>query len=160
MHTVSPLAPLAVRLPRRGRLIDSRSVTRALVAEAGCRRRAAVWRTAYRFQNDERAFARRLLRLKPNLWLFRCNQRRFCGDFVVVDMSSPEPERRRVWVVELKRGAPLRVGGGGAGVQFQNASRAVAEVARRTGVVAPDAAHDRLSGDGWEILEHLLGAGA
>ncbi len=151
---MTPPAPFAVRLPP-GRLIRSRSVTRQLLERAGCRRLAARWRTAFRFCNDERAFAAGLLRQKPNLWLFRCNQRAFCGDFVVVDMSSPDPERRRVWVVDLKQGAPLRVGGGGAGVQLQNAERAVAEVAARTGAVPRGAAFEAVVGDALGVLAYL-----
>jgi hypothetical protein len=42
------------------------------------------------------------------VWVFRCDQRRFAGDFVVVDMSEPRPERRWVVVLDLKMGAPFR----------------------------------------------------
>jgi len=74
---------------------------------------------------------------KHNVVLFRADQRKFCGDFVCVDVSSP-PRRRGelclpawdVFVIDLKRGAPLQVNGGGAGVQFKNAALA-ADLAHR-----------------------------
>ena len=48
----------------------------------------------------EKRFARRLLERKRNVWLFRCNQRGFCGDFIAVDMSDGRPEMRPVIVSE------------------------------------------------------------
>ncbi|MCK6592621.1 MAG: hypothetical protein L6Q76_34125, partial [Polyangiaceae bacterium] len=93
---------------------------------------------AFELKNDERAFARELLGRKSNYWLFRSNQRRACGDFVVVDVSSPHPARRRAFVIDLKQGAPVRVGGGGAGVQLRNAESAVSEL-RSAGVLGVDA---------------------
>jgi hypothetical protein len=36
----------------------------------------------------EKRFACQLLQRKRNIWLFRCNQRGFCGDFIAVDMSA------------------------------------------------------------------------
>ena len=36
----------------------------------------------------EKRFACRLMQRKRNIWLFRCNQRGFCGDFIAVDMSA------------------------------------------------------------------------
>jgi len=151
---MTPRAPCAVRL-RAGPLFRSRRITRLLRAYAGSRAQATRWRSSFRFRNDERAFAARLLRRKPNLWLFRCHQQRFCGDFVVVDMSCADPARRAVWVIELKQGASLRVGGGGAGFQLARAAAAVAEVARRTGVVARGAAFVPVTGDAGEVLIHL-----
>ncbi len=73
----------------------------------------------------EIAFVRRLLERKRNLWLYRCNQRRFCGDFVVVDMSGPM-NLREALVLELKANEALKLEAGG--VQLQNAAEAVAEL--------------------------------
>ena len=112
---------------------------------------------SFAFKNDELPFARRVERYKTNLWLYRTNQRRLCGDFVAVDMSEPRRRRRRVWVLELKRGARLRLGGGGAGNQLVNAAKAVAAVARTDGNIVPDAQHELVSGDGAAVLA-LLGA--
>lgn len=114
---------------------------------------ALAWRFA--FNSDELLFARRLLAEKGNLWLFRSNQTRFCGDFVLIDMSSPQPARRPVYVLDLKRGAKLREGGGGASNQLANARRAVERLARRTGVIAGDAPYRLLTGDRAEILRYL-----
>ncbi len=110
---------------------------------------------AYAFRNDEALFARELLTRATQMWLFRSNQRRFCGDFVVVDMSAPSAESRRAWVIDLKRGARLRLGGGGAGVQLVNAPTALAEIAHRTGVLAPSPRAERVVGDRRAVLRHL-----
>ena len=147
-------APLVLRIPT-SRLESGQPVAWHVLAR--CRRRAVSARVtaSFRFKNDERRFARQLVRRKSNYWVFRSNQQGFCGDFVVVDMSSPDPERRAVYVLDLKLGAPLKVGGGGAGVQFRNAARAVEAVARRTGAVLAGCAFVLLSGDKRELLAYL-----
>ena len=65
--------------------------------------------TAYDMSQPEKEFARRLLRDKRNLWLYRCHQQCFCGDFAVVDMSGTTPHERRVVVAELKERKPLEI---------------------------------------------------
>jgi hypothetical protein len=65
-------------------------------------RRAHGLVPAYAMSDPEWDFAKRLLRNKRNLWLFRCHQRRFCGDFAVLDMSGRSPAGRRLLVAELK----------------------------------------------------------
>lgn len=109
----------------------------------------------FTFRNDEKPFVKMLLERKQNLWIFRTNQQHFCGDFVIVDMSSPEPERRVVIVLDLKWGASLRQGGGGAGIQFVHAGRAVEDIAQNTGIIRSGHPYQLLSGDKWEILAHL-----
>jgi len=109
----------------------------------------------YALKSDEKPFVKELLRRKRNMWVYRCDQRRFCGDFVVVDMSSPAPGRRRVVVLDLKLGAPLVLGGGGAGVQFANAQLAVEAIAARAGIIAPGALYTLASGDKAEVLAYL-----
>ena len=79
----------------------------------------------------------------------------FCGDFVVVDVSSPSRSRRRAFVLDLKHGARLRTGGGGAGVQLRNAPRVVQEVALATGVLDAAASFELLTGDAGLILSFL-----
>jgi len=120
-----------VRLLRRGR----RVVDRRLVA-------------AFAFKNDELPFARRVLDAHARIWLFRCNQQAFAGDFVAVDMSARDVELRRAWCLDLKLGAPVRLGGGGAGNAFVRLDRAIHEIAREHGVLTPS--HDvvRATGDG------------
>ena len=149
------LAPLVLHIPT-SRLKKAYPVAWHVLA--GCRRKRALSarvRASFRFKNDEERFARQLVRRKSSLWVFRCNQQGFCGDFVVVDMSSPDPGRRPVFVIDLKQGAPLKVGGGGAGVQFRNAVHAVDAVARRTGAVPRGAEFVLLSGDRGELLAFL-----
>ncbi|MCK6511271.1 hypothetical protein L6R29_15020 [Myxococcota bacterium] len=104
------------------------------------------------FCNDEKRFARILLERKSNLWLFRTHQQRFCGDFVIVDMSDPDPEQRKVYALDLKQGASLKQGGGGAGIQFKNVPIAVLDIAERTGIISPELVVEKLCGDASEIL--------
>lgn len=106
---------------------------------------------SFAFKADEYDFARALLRRKTELRLFRSNQRGFCGDFVIVDLSSPSPARRRAFVLDLKQGAKLRIGGGGAGVQLRNADRVIRDVAA-TGVLAADPRYELLTGAAAEVL--------
>ncbi len=117
---------------------------------------AIAWHFAENFaiNNDEARFAKGLLRRRGNFWVYRTHQARFCGDFVLVDMSSPRPAGRRVYVLDLKLGGRLKVGGGGAGVQFRNAALAVGEIARG-GVIDPSAPYELLSGNRDEVLAAL-----
>ena len=104
----------------------------------------------------EQRFAHRLLRRKRNVWLFRCNQRGFCGDFIAVDMSADLPRRRSVVVIELKQGAGLRLGGAGAGNQLQGAHKAVAELAETVGLVTNNTPITLACGDGDKVLDWLV----
>lgn len=110
---------------------------------------------AFLFCNDEKEFAKTLLKTKKNLWLYRCNQQRFCGDFIIVDMSSPFPEKRQVYVLDLKMQAPLKLGGGGAGIQFRDVSLAIDELQERTDTISPDSPLLRITGDSRLILDFL-----
>ena len=116
--------------------------------------------SAFRFKNDERRFALALLAAKPNLWLFRTNQLASCGDFVAVDMSSPDPRQRVVWALDLKQGAPLQRGGGGAGDQLRNVPSALRELALRFRVLERGASQHLLTGDAAAVLAVLFGAAA
>jgi hypothetical protein len=105
---------------------------------------------AYAFKCDEHGFARALLGARTQLWLYRCNQRAACGDFVVVDVSPPWPRLRTAWVLELKRSAVLRFGAGG--VQLADAEGARAQLVR-DGVLDPDRPLLPILGQGPEILD-------
>jgi hypothetical protein len=132
------------------------SMTAFLRAETGeptSRVAPIAWRFA--LCGDELAFARQLLGRRGNLWIYRCNQQRFCGDFVVVDMSSPRSELRPAAVLDLKRGSPLREGGGGASNQLCNARHAVRRLAWRTGIVSPEREPRLLVGDRAALLGAL-----
>lgn len=119
------------------------------------------WTEGYRLQQrfelrrPEQRFALALLRRRTNLWLFRCDQRRFCGDFVVVDMSSPWPDRRRVHVVELKQNEKLVVDERGDSVQLINHPRAVDHVALSTGIIPLGSTAQLAYGDADRVLAHF-----
>ena len=150
---MSPSSPLVLHLPSRA-LPTTRSVAFFLRHQVRGRVSARLV-AAFRFKNDERPFALQLLARKSNLWVFRSNQHASCGDFFVVDMSSPDPSIREVWALDLKQGAPLRRGGGGAGDQLRHVGRALSDLARRYGVVSPDAAPSLLVGDSQLLLQEL-----
>lgn len=101
----------------------------------------------------ERDFALELLREKTNFWLYRCNQRCFCGDFVVVDMSPPRVAARRARVIELKQGLPLAAAAGG--IQLANHRLALDEIAGRDGVLAAGCPAELLLGDPAAVLRAL-----
>jgi hypothetical protein len=109
----------------------------------------------FEMSGPERRFARALLGRKRNLWLYRCDQRRFCGDFLCVDMS-PRLALRPAAVLELKADAALTLGGGGAGVQFQNVPAAV-RAAAAAGVIADSCEPTLVCGDGARVLDWLCG---
>jgi len=135
---------LVLRLPRA-----------ALARRDAVVRLSATWqaRSLFAFKCDELAFARALLERRTNLWLYRTSQRAFAGDFIVVDVSSPAPPFRRVTVVELKRGEPVRVGQPSS-VQLRNAPAALRELVG-TGVIAEDAPVRAVTGDASGVLALL-----
>lgn len=108
----------------------------------------------YAFKNDERTFARMLLRRQTRLWLWRAHQGAACGDFVILDRSSPDPARRRVWLIELKQDRPLRVTEGPSGYQLRNAADGLAELLA-AGLIRPEAPVATLIGDAREVLAHF-----
>jgi hypothetical protein len=108
---------------------------------------------SFEFCNDEERFARELLRNKSQLWLYRCNQRKFCGDFVVINMSDPRPEHRQAWVLDLKFGADLCIGGGGAGIQLRNGHQALLEIAQNPSVLSDQILPTYVTGDRRMILQ-------
>lgn len=146
--------PLALRLRRD--VLSRRDAVAITVVRALRPSSAELARAVYpfAFKSDEHAFARALVARRTQIWVFRSNQQAFCGDFVLVDVSAPDPSRRRAWVVDLKRGADLRVGGGGAGVQLQRAPQAIAEVAR-AGVLGHAPAWTAVTGDRRGLLGYF-----
>jgi hypothetical protein len=149
---MSRTLPFLLELPRRA--LARRDLVPALLRRASGVARADLPRAveAFALKNDELSFARALLVRRSQLRLFRSNQRAFCGDFVVIDVSSPAVERRRAVVLDLKHGARLRVGGGGAGIQLRNAELAVRDLARTTSVLAEEAPFDMVTGDSGAVL--------
>lgn len=82
-------------------------------------------REMFALSGPEQVFARSMLERRRNLWLYRSNQRHFCGDFVAIDMSAPR--HRRAYALELKNDTPVRLGVGG--IQFTGLPMALAELA-------------------------------
>jgi hypothetical protein len=144
--------PLVIHVPpafARGRCSFDQVVARALPAEV---RHHTAWRFA--LSSDERRFARALLDRRPQLWLYRTDQQGRAGDFLAVDMSAPRPDRRRLWAIEVKLGAAVRFGGGGASNQLVGVARAAAALSD-LGVV--QAAPVLVCGDGLQVAA-LIGA--
>ncbi|HVK73565.1 MAG TPA: hypothetical protein VM734_09600 [Kofleriaceae bacterium] len=104
-------------------------------------------REMFELGGPELEFARVLLDRRRNLWLYRTNQRHFCGDFVAVDMSAPR--HRRTYALELKSAEPVRVGVGGR--QFAGLAGALAELADVIG----DGVVVTAQGDGDELLRWI-----
>jgi hypothetical protein len=69
---------------------------------------------------------------KHNLRLYRVHQKKAAGDFLLVDLSGRLRAQGGGWVaqwdafvLDVKMNAPLKLGGGGAGVQLRLAPKAV-----------------------------------
>ena len=101
---------------------------------------------AFAFKSDERTFARSLLARRTQLWVYRTHQAVACGDFVVVDRSSPT--RHRAWVIELKHGRPVRLGGAW---QLRHADVVIDDLVA-TGALVPHTAYARLTGGCHAVL--------
>jgi len=151
-----PKEPLTLRLPFT--LVDEGrggfNLRRLLSAEED-RSASQAWGLQERFalSSREERFARSLLKTKRNLWLFRCNQKRFCGDFIVVDMASAAVHMRPSYALELKQGGDLKVDCG-PGVQMARLDDAIVELIEQ-GVLQVGSPFIRVSGNGPEILEWL-----
>jgi hypothetical protein len=100
----------------------------------------------FALRRPERRFVLRMLRERTNVWLFRCNQRRFCGDFVAVVMSARTLDRRACCPIELKQRVPLRIDAARR-IQLANHRAALAEIADRLGIIAPESPVVPLLGD-------------
>jgi hypothetical protein len=148
--------PTFLKLSRAA--LARRDIVRRIVQRSRSVPRHAVAETAHAFAmtEDELFFARALLAVRSQLWLFRTHQRGFAGDFVVVNLSSPDPAYRLVFAVELKMGSRVRVHGG-TPLQLRNAGLVVAHIAR-TGVIADSCAPEMLTGDARAVIEHLRAA--
>jgi len=149
-----PTDPLTLRLPRW--LCASFDLARAIACEHRARgRTTGVCRfDQFEMRSHERAFVKTVLARRSNLWLFRTNQRRSCGDFIAIDMSPARRADRRAYVMELKTGDPLVTGG--ARLQCARYRTAVDELIARD-VLACDSPVELLYGDGGAVLTHLGG---
>lgn len=144
--------PLTLLLPFE--LADRFSIHELLASDPGRSGRAA-YRLLEQFDvsKPEQRFVVTLLRAKTNLWLFRCNQTQFCGDFIVVDMSGEDArQRRRVYVLELKAGEPVKQAGG---VQLARWREAVTEIAAVHGIIDAQVEPELVRGGEDEVLAYL-----
>jgi len=121
-----------------------------------CSGRVRTELRAFQLHPRELSFAKKILFERTQIWLWRTHQTALAGDFALVDMSAARPDRRRVWVVDLKLGAPLRFGGGGAGNQLSRADAVVAALSAQ-GVVG-ERRPTLVTGDG-RALWCALGGG-
>ena len=152
-------APFMIYLPLSA-VVQERGLYNLIASDPRwTRHQVRMLHNLFALQEDERRFALELLRNKPNFWVFRSNQRCFCADFLLVDMSSPTMFCRRVFVVELKQNAALRLEPGPAGIQFRNAAFAVRRLAARTGAIPPEAPFQRVVGAVDQLLTYLGSAG-
>lgn len=113
--------------------------------------RAELPHHEFRLSGPETAFVRALLE-RPRFWTWRCNQRHYCGDFVVVDMSEARPSHRVARVIELKTRSPLKTGR--PGIQMARAHR-VSEGLVRRGVLDPSAPRQLIQGQAHDVLASL-----
>ena len=109
-------------------------------------------RERFDMRSQEQAFVKTVLSRRTNLWLFRSNQRRSCGDFITIDMSSPRRAERHARVMELKAGEPLVRGG--ARLQCAQYRSALDELVGR-GVLDTASSVELLYGDEAAVLSYL-----
>jgi hypothetical protein len=145
--------PLTLRLPSW--LCQSFDLARVIANEhRSLGRTTGVCRfDEFEMRSHERAFVKTVLARRSNLWLFRTNQRKSCGDFIAIDMSS-QRANRRAYVMELKTGERLVLGG--ARLQCAQYCAAVDELVAR-GIFDGTSPVELLYGDGAAVLTHLGG---
>ena len=117
--------PILLQLPRRAMLMGTNLA--ALAHRLGDFRSPPELERRFGLHRHEHHFVIELLRARPQVWVFRCDQLRSCGDFVFVDMSPP-PALRRCTVMEHKQRTPLRPS---RHRQLENRDAAVEEIVRR-----------------------------
>jgi hypothetical protein len=144
--------PLTLRLPRW--LCASFDLARAIANEHRSvgRTTGACQIDRFEMRSHERTFVKTVLARRSNLWLYRTNQRRSCGDFIAIDMSPPRRAERRAYVMELKMGERLVVGG--ARLQCAKYGEAVDELVARE-VLDESSPVELLYGDGDAVLTRL-----
>ena len=149
---MSTTDPLTLRLPSW--LRDSFDLVRAIANEHRARgRTTGVCRfDQFDMRSHERAFVKTVLAWRSNLWLFRTNQRRSCGDFIAINMSPARRVDRRAYVMELKMGGRLVIGG--AHLQYAHHDAAIDELVER-GILDDRSPVALLHGDGAAVLAHL-----
>jgi len=146
-------APLTLRLPTPDACRPSWLAARVQRVARSHRTAPRPLIARFALKCDEGRFARRLLERAPQHWVFRTQQGRGCGDFVVVDMSSPDPARRRAWALDLKLGGLVRER---VGIQLGRIDRATREL-RAQEVIGYRVEPKCLYGDGARLHEVIVG---
>jgi len=151
---MSTTDPLTLRLPSW--LCQSFDLARAIANEhRALGRTTGVCRfDQFEMRSHERTFVKTVLARRSNLWLFRTNQRRSCGDFIAIDMSSSRRSDRCAYVMELKMDVRLAIGG--ARLQCAQYGAAVDELVARE-LLEDSSPVELLYGDGAAVLTHLGG---
>ena len=151
---MSTTVPLTLRLPSW--LCDSFDLARAIANEhRSLGRTTGVCRfDQFEMRSHERGFVKTMLVRHSNHWLFRTNQRRSCGDFIAIDMSPSRRAARHAYVMELKMGERLMIGG--ARLQCAHYRAAVDELIARE-ILDDNSPVDLLYGDGAAVLMYLGG---
>ena len=93
----------------------------------------------FKMTDDELAFVERIRSEKPNLQIYRTNQKDRLGDFLIIDRSNPK--KPMAFLVDLKSG------GGGAGNQLSN-SAAIKDVFKIDNI-------KKLSGTADDLLKEM-----
>jgi hypothetical protein len=151
---MSTTDPLTLRLPSW--LCDSFDLARVIASEhrSPGRTTGPCHFDRFDMRSHERTFVKAVLARRSNLWLFRTNQRRSCGDFIAIDMSSSRRASRCAYVMELEMGERLVIGG--ARLQCAHYRAAVDELAAR-GIIEDRSPVELLYGDSAAALTHLGG---
>jgi hypothetical protein len=151
---MSTTDPFTLRLPSW--LCSSFDLARAIANEhRSLGRTTGVCRfDQFDMRSHERTFVKTVLGRRSNLWLFRTNQRRSCGDFIAIDMSSSRRADRRAYVMELKMGERVVIGG--ARLQCAQYRSAVDELVARE-IVDDRSPVELIYGDGDAVLTHIGG---
>ena len=104
----------------------------------------------FALRSQELRFSRIFLETFTNYWLFRCNQKKYLGDFIIVDMSSPALHLRQAWVVELKfrQSVQLR-----KGFQLRNSQLAIEQLTGQ-GIISNQSPISYLHGGGMKLIEY------
>ncbi|MBL8956180.1 MAG: hypothetical protein JNK82_35730 [Myxococcaceae bacterium] len=136
---MSRALPILLQLPRRAMLTGTNLAV--LAHSLGDFRSPPELERRFGLHSHEHHFVAELLRTRPQVWVFRCDQLLSCGDFVFVDMSAPRA-LRRCTVLEHKQRTRLRES---RHYQLENRGAAVDEVVRRR-LVEPGAQVSALFG--------------
>ena len=105
----------------------------------------------FSLRSQEQRFCSRILTDHSNWWLYRCNQKKSIGDFVMVDMSSPHQHLRRAWILELKLGHSLEEK---QGFQLRNRELAV-QVLIKENIISHDSSITCVHSSGTQLLSYL-----